>query len=241
MMISCPSGLRQIVMLILAVLVFANPAAATGTDGVDPAVAVIGAGTVAKNNPAAARQEAIRCASLAAVETVVAQILPVEAIAQHFAFLNEQIYNRAETFVLNYKVLAEWQAEGQYRLLMACTLAVDRLKDEIGRSTVTAETAAGSDPLQPPAVNEARTVTILVRGAQPLANFVRFRRILGGLPGVENVQTREMGGNQATLQIRFKGEPAVLSEAIGQINADAFHLQIFEATADHIGVDLLPQ
>ena len=239
MFTSCPSGFRQMTMLILAVLVLAGPAVAT--DAVHPAVAVIGAGTIAKNDPAAARQEAIRRGSLAAVETAVAQILPTETIARHFAPLNEQIYNRAETFVLNYKVLAEWQAGDQYRLLMACTLAVDRLKAEIGRHTIAAATPVGQDSEPRPAGDELRTVTLLVHGAQPLANFVRFRRMLADLPGVEDVQTREMGGSQATLEIRFKGEPGALTEAMRQHGFDAFHLNFVEAAPDRIGVELIPQ
>ena len=88
--------------------------------------------------------------------------------------------------------------------------------------------------------DSVRTITLEVRGAQPLANFVRFRRMLAGLPDVQDVQTREMGGSQVTLQIRFKGDSGRLNEAILQHTFDAFRINIYESGPDHIGVELLP-
>ena len=391
-----PFSFRQMTILALAVLFLTITAAA---DAGGSTVAAIGSGPIVRNDPTSAREEAIRQASLTAVETAVSQILPREAIARQFAALNERIFTRAGSFVLNYKVLAQWQSGDQYRLLLACTVSEERLKEEIDRIGVPlsgavlpqvlimmAERSLSNDPPQfwwgkdylfaraaseralatslseggfnvvepdpgslgpsveggpmgpdptldeirrmgqrftaevvicgwasasvspntmsgqPPAFtgqvraravrvdsgetiaeveqtavataaeeisggqnaiaaaaklagqelthrltdawkisgNAVRTITLEVRGAQPLANFVRFRRMLAGLPDVQNVQTREMGGSQATLQIRLKGDSGRLNEAMLQHTFDAFRINIYESGPDHIGVELLP-
>ena len=125
-----PFRFRQMAILALAVLFLTIAATA---DAGDQTVAAIGSGPIVQNDPAAARQEAIRQASLTAVETAVSQILPLETIARQFAALNERIFTRAGSFVLNYKVLAQWQSGDQYRLLLACTVSEARLKEEIDR------------------------------------------------------------------------------------------------------------
>ena len=48
-------------------------------------------------------------------------------------------------------------------------------------------------------------VEIAIEGTKKLTNFVRFRRILSSLPGVQGIRVKEMKSNEATLFVDYKG------------------------------------
>ena len=373
----------------------AGHAAATA----DRTVATVGTSLIYGDNLAAARQQAIRSGSFTAVDKVVAELLPEGILARFFETLNQGVYNSAEAFVPNYKVLTEWHAENRYRVLLVCTVAVEQIREQLARIGVPLNEAAlpsvlvmmaernfpddppqfwwgddylfaraasetalagvlaesgfplvGHDAPGPPSDSgspppgadpapadvalmgkrfnaevvvygqavahaspntmvgqtlsfnghvqaralqvdtgqllaeversavvvaddeitggqnaiaaagklageelarrlavawqragaELRTVTVLVKGTQPLANFVRFRQMLGELPGVEQVQAKELAATEATVQMRVKGELGRLAEAMLQQTFDTFRINIVEVGEDRISVELIP-
>ena len=388
-----------ILMALALSLAFGIPmAAGQAAATADQTVATVGTSSIYGNNLAAARQQAIRSGSFTAVDQVVAELLPEGVLTRFFETLNQGLYNSAEAFVPNYKVLTEWHAEDRYRVLLVCTVAVDQIREQLGRIGVplnetalpsvlvmmaernfpddppqfwwgndylfaraASETAlagvlaesgfslvdhdapgprgdSGSPPGADPAPEdvarmgkrfnaevvvfgqavaeasantmggqtlsfngrvqaralqvdtgqiiadvdrsavvvaadeitggqnaiaaagklageelarrlavawqragaELRTVTVLVKGTQPLANFVQFRQMLGELPGVQQVQAKELAATEATVQMRVKGDLGRLAAAMLQHNFERFRINIVQVGEDRISVELIP-
>ncbi len=108
-------------------------------------------------------------------------------------------------------------------------------------ATLAAEDLAG----QLAAVWSARrervgTVEIQVQGTANLGNFVHFRRALAALPGVEQVQVKDLAADSATLAVTFKGDGPALAEALMRQTFTGFGIRIGEVLADSLQVELTP-
>jgi len=90
-------------------------------------VHVIGTSQVRGGDMSAARQEAIEEGLVTAVSRVLIDLLPAESVAGNFQVINESILNHKDQFIQDYKVLAESQLGGTYRLIVAANVSVARL------------------------------------------------------------------------------------------------------------------
>ena len=63
-----------------------------------------------------------------------------------------------------------------------------------------------------------------------LINFVKFRRTLSSIDGVEKVQIKEMGTNTAALLVDFKGTGPQLADVLKKESFESFGIQIIEVT-----------
>lgn len=88
-----------------------------------------------RDNVAAAREKAIADALVTALAKVAADMMQPAGVVDHFARLNEDVFNRPNDFVQNYRVLTEHKTQGHYRVLVEVTVALERLGDTIGAST----------------------------------------------------------------------------------------------------------
>ena len=55
---------------------------------------------------------------------------------------------------------------------------------------------------------------VLVHGTENLSNFVMFRKTLESMPGITNVQIKEMNSGEATLIVLFQGNAKELADAL---------------------------
>ena len=81
---------------------------------------------------------------------------------------------------------------------------------------------------------------ITVEGTKNLVNFVKFRRTLTSLEGVEKVQIKEMGTNTAALLVDFKGTGRKLADALKKKSFGSFGIQMIEVTATDLKLALVP-
>ena len=88
---------------------------------------VIGTATVRGTNVSAAREKAIADGLVAAVALMTAEILQKEAFVEHFAKLNELLFEQTSTFVRGYKVLTEASQEKSYRVAVQATVSGQKL------------------------------------------------------------------------------------------------------------------
>ena len=88
---------------------------------------VIGTATVRGANVSAAREEAIADGLVAAVALMTAEILQKEAFVEHFAKLNELLFEQTSAFVRGYKVLTEASQEKSYRVAVQATVSGQKL------------------------------------------------------------------------------------------------------------------
>jgi hypothetical protein len=94
-------------------------------------VTTVGTGLIQGGNIAAGREQAISQGLISAVDRVVADLIPKDALLYHFQALNKAIYSDPNQFIQDFKVLAESADGNTYRLVVESTVAVDRLNAKL--------------------------------------------------------------------------------------------------------------
>jgi hypothetical protein len=83
-------------------------------------------------------------------------------------------------------------------------------------------------------------VEMVIRGTGDLASYVKFRKILNTISGVEGIRVKEIKPNEALLLVEYKGKTEDLAAALMQQNFESFGINIFEVTQDAVRVELIP-
>ena len=82
-------------------------------------------------------------------------------------------------------------------------------------------------------------VEVFVEGTGNLANFVKFRRALTGISGVEGIRVKEIKPNETTLIIDYKGKAEELAEALMRQNFENFGINIYEINNQNLKIALV--
>jgi hypothetical protein len=117
-------------------------------------------------------------------------------------------------------------AGGREALIMAGTLAGDDLAIQL-------------DAEWRKLAEKPSRMEILVEGTGNLANFVKFRRALTGIPGVEGIRVKEIKPNETTLIIDYKGKAEQLASALMLQNFENFGINIYEISKQNLKVALV--
>ena len=117
-------------------------------------------------------------------------------------------------------------AGGRDALKMAATLAGDDL-------------AAQLDAAWRRLAERPSQVEVFVEGTGNLANFVKFRRALSGISGVEGIRVKEIKPNETTLIIDYKGKAEELAAALMRQNFENFGINIYEITQHNLKIALI--
>ena len=115
--------------------IFTDASAAKSKDTIK-IVEVTASGTIIADKTAAARERAITGGLVSAVALASVDLLPVEVQVDNFKMLNQVLYNQVDDFVQNYKVLTEFVADSQYRVVMRVTVMLDRVEKQLASSGV---------------------------------------------------------------------------------------------------------
>jgi hypothetical protein len=91
---------------------------------------------------------------------------------------------------------------------------------------------------QTSSVRTAR-IGVVVEGTRNLVHFVKFRRALTALEGVEKVHIKEMGTNTAALVVDFKGSGQQLADALKNQSFGSFGIQLIEVRATDVKLALV--
>ena len=83
-------------------------------------------------------------------------------------------------------------------------------------------------------------VEVVILGTNQLAHYVKFRKTLNTIAGVEGIRVKEIKPNEATLQVEYIGKPQDLAAALMQQNFKSFGINIFEITPENLKVELIP-
>ena len=82
-------------------------------------------------------------------------------------------------------------------------------------------------------------VEVFVEGTGNLANFVKFRRALTGISGVEGIRVKEIKPNETTLIVDYKGKAEELAEALMRQNFENFGINIYEISTQNLKIALV--
>ncbi|MDD2389816.1 MAG: hypothetical protein PHP23_08805 [Desulfobacterales bacterium] len=86
---------------------------------------------------------------------------------------------------------------------------------------------------------ELSDIEIIVRGTKQLGHFVRFRKILNEVSGVERVALKAISGNEGTIKAVFHGTAKDLAQALMLRTYDDFGINISETDPQGLTVDLI--
>lgn len=77
-----------------------------------------------------------------------------------------------------------------------------------------------------------RAIETRVEGADYLSSFIMLRKVLNNMPGIEDVQTKEIGSDRAVVDILFKGNAGKLADLLMLKTFDSFGIEMSEVTQD---------
>lgn len=83
-------------------------------------------------------------------------------------------------------------------------------------------------------------VEVVILGTNQLANYVKFRKTLNTISGVEGIRVKEIKPNEAILLVEYAGKTQDLASALMQQNFKSFGINIFEVTPENLKVELIP-
>jgi len=192
---------------------------------------VFGSAPVQGSNVTAARDAAIAGSLMQAVVLSAMEILSPEGFAENFKKLNEQLLDRPDVYIQDFRVLSETVIAKQHRVVVQATVNTKQVRELLaGAGLAGGKTASALSQL-----------ALTVEGSGNLANFVKFRKALGGISGVEGIQVRDMKPNETTLLVTYKGAAEDLGAALMQQSFDAFTLAVAEAGEGALRVLMSPK
>ena len=115
---------------------------------------------------------------------------------------------------------------GREALTMVATLAGDDLATQL-------------DAAWRRLVDRPAQVEVFVEGTGNLAHFVKFRRALSSVSGVEGIRVKEIKPNETTLIVDYKGKAEELAEALMRQNFENFGINIYEISNQNLKITLV--
>jgi hypothetical protein len=86
---------------------------------------------------------------------------------------------------------------------------------------------------------ETEKLELIVQGADDLSNFVMFRGTLENIPGVVDVQTKQIEPGQTTMMVLFKGSAQELADAMMLKTFIMFGISINNISENHLNIELI--
>jgi hypothetical protein len=217
-------------ILVAAALILCGTAAAQRTEDTRTLV-VVGAAAVQGSNITVARDAAIANGLMQAVSLATVEIASPEGFAENFKKLSELLLDRPDEYIQDFKVLSEATFAKIHRVLIQATVAGTKIREAL----------AGTGLLREKAATGSARVALTVEGTGSLGNFVKFRKSLGSMAGIEGIQVQEMRPNETTLLVGYKGSAQDLASALLLQPYDSFTVTIVEAGDNRLRVALAPR
>ncbi len=118
----------------IVVLMFSFVATVNGTAAETASVKqlnALGTATIHANNLAEGRQNAVDDALAAAVGRVVMEMLTGETVVRRFQLINDNVLNRCDAYIQNYRVLTDSISGSTIRAMVQVDVATDRLSRDL--------------------------------------------------------------------------------------------------------------
>jgi hypothetical protein len=186
-------------------------------------VVVIGSASIQGGQATAARDAAVANSLMNAVALTAIDSFSPEVIAENFKMLQSYLLDKPDEFIKDFRVLSETVVAKQHRVMVQTTVRAKAVRERITAAGLTGGLPAGGG---------AGPVVLIVEGSGNLANFVKFRKALGGIQGVESIQVRDIKPNETTLIVAYRGGLKDLSAALAQHSFDSFAISVADAGED---------
>lgn len=196
-----------LVILVLFAIVF-GAASFSRAEEVLPAQAVEteGSARIAGGDLARARNEAVRDALQKAVEQVAGRWLAPQEAATRSPLLKEQITDRAEGFIQEYRIVSELTAVDLYTVMIRATVLADSIRNDLRGLGLIRETG-----LKP----SVSRISLTIRGIRTFGDYIRCREVLKEkIPEIREIIPREASWGQARFDIAADGTVQAVGERL---------------------------
>jgi hypothetical protein len=85
----------------------------------------------------------------------------------------------------------------------------------------------------------SNVVELIIEGTGNLVNFIKFRRMLNKIPGVKELQTREMKADEVIIAVDFEGDASTLANSLLLKTFDTFGINISKVSENLIKIKLV--
>ncbi len=100
--------------------------------------------------------------------------------------------------------------------------------------------AAQIAPIWQQSVNPTDRIELTVTGARNLGNFIRFRKALTEIAGVQSMQMRDTRPDQAMIEVDYQGPVQGLAETLRGLQFQLFNVEIRSLSDQRIEAALVP-
>jgi hypothetical protein len=77
-------------------------------------------------------------------------------------------------------------------------------------------------------LKKQQTIEAKIEGSDYLSSFIRLRKVLDKMPEIQGIQTRELGSEEAIVEILYKGDAVGLADALLLKTFDSFGIEIYD-------------
>ena len=175
-----------------------------------------GIAAVIGSDLARARDGAVRDALQKAVTGATGQWLTSQDAERKYEILRERIYDRADEYTQDFRILFEISDQDIYSVTVRATVFSDRIRKDLQ------ELALINPPVQNPSVTR---IFLTIRGIRTYSDYVRLRGMLKErIPGIREAVPREASWGSARFDIAAEGTVAVVAERLREkLGADIQH------------------
>ncbi len=82
-------------------------------------------------------------------------------------------------------------------------------------------------------------VEISVHGTRELANFIKFRKALGKIPGVKAIHIKVMKADESIISVDYEGTAQSLADELLLKTFESFGIDIYEVSPGRLGIELV--
>jgi hypothetical protein len=191
---------------------------------------VLGASQVGDSQTVPTLEMAIQDALRKAIRDRVRELISPQMEALHHDVLEEELYSRADRYILSYRVLEkDAQAEG-YLALLEIVMDTQAVRAELETLGVLTR-EHGMSPVQ--------QITVVVTGVDTYATYRAIESALAGNDDVERqVTIAELEPMQMTWNVRTTETTEDLTRRVQGLQLDEFVVQVIDVEPGLIHVDL---
>jgi len=123
-------------IICLGVVLIAAPSGSAQEKDALRVIEVTGSGAISGSNITSAREQAISSSLVSAVASACLDFMPLNEQNENFELLNQALYDQVGQFVQDYKVMTEFVAPSQYRVVVRASVMMDKVKEQLANSGV---------------------------------------------------------------------------------------------------------
>jgi hypothetical protein len=165
-----------------------------------------GIAAVIGSDLARAREGAIQDALQKAVIKATGQWLTPQDAERKYVLLRERIYERADEYTQDFRILFELSDPDIYSVTVRATVFSEKMRNDLQNLGLI------TPPVNPPSVN---TIFLMIRGIRTFGDYVRLRGTLKErIPGVRESVPREASWRSARFDVVAEGTVADFTERL---------------------------